>query len=114
MSATSRSDVSLIAIVPESECRIPILMVLPEAADAAGAGAGALEEAADDDAAAVGVGAASSLLQPAGPIWQHAASKMSHFRMTGVFSSCRAIWPYCCFRQLSARCFFRLRQQPQE
>src|SRR5450432_4601370 len=78
MSATSRRDVSLMAIVPEREWRIPILMVSPPpaAADTAGAGAAALDDATAD--AAAGAGAASSLLQPSVPSWQSAASTMSH------------------------------------
>jgi hypothetical protein len=84
MSATSRSDVSLIAIVPDSECRIPTLIVSPvAAAGAAGAAADALADAVDVDAAGAGA-AASSLLQPSDASRQQAPSAMSHFRMTWV------------------------------
>jgi hypothetical protein len=54
--ATSRSDVSLMAIVPDKECRMPTLIgpvSLVGVAAAASTGAGA----ADPDAAAVGAGA---------------------------------------------------------
>jgi hypothetical protein len=104
MSATSLKDVSLMAIVPDSEWRMPTLMVSPDpeaAADAAGAAAlGAAE--ADE---AVGAGAVSSLLQPSDPSWLMAASAMSHFRMTCVTPRV-AISLSACFRQLSARCLF--------
>jgi hypothetical protein len=72
------------AIVPESECRIPILMVAPVAPGAAGAGAAeALAVVVEEDAAGAGAGV-SSLLQPSDPSWQQATSAMSHFRMTWV------------------------------
>jgi hypothetical protein len=54
MSATSLSDVSLMAIVPDSECRMPILIGPLSSAGAGAAGAAG---------AAPGAGAGASLLQ---------------------------------------------------
>src|SRR5215471_20595155 len=73
MSAVSFSDVSLMAIVPERECRMPTLIgplsSVAGAAAATGAAGAALAGAA---AAGVGAGGASPLLQaknaPARPL----------------------------------------------
>src|SRR5580658_412588 len=77
--STSRSDVSLIAIVPDKECSMPTL-ILSLAGAAAAAGA-ALAAALVDVAGAACVDAASSLLQPALASWKSAAITKVHFRM---------------------------------
>jgi hypothetical protein len=87
MRTVSRSEVSLIAIVPESECRTPTLIV--SLVGAIGLAAGALLDVAAFVSSA-GLGG-SSLLQPKVVNCAHATSTLSHFRMTGLPSDAASL-----------------------
>jgi hypothetical protein len=79
MRATSLSDVSLIAIVPDNECRIPTL-IGPDAESSAGfAAAGEASVVAGASVAAVlSGGFAASLLQPRETTGSRVARATSH------------------------------------
>src|SRR5258706_481554 len=82
ISATSLSEVSLIAIVPDSECRIPILIGPVSAAFGVATAAGAAEAAAGAAALVVGAGALSP-----GPLQPRGAKSPSRTKSIRVFIS---------------------------